>query len=201
MDKRIDIANEIINLFQSHPKVQNVFLRGSLHKNTNIDSYSDIDIGVDVSGYDNGKFSLEVPDIMRGHFDVLFFDWSPSLLPDQYVQSYVLKDTPVFWIIDIQCFANPHVSSVHKISNDFYEHLLKLWILNLKYYLRGNSESLKGIHMLGYRTFKKDVSNNSTFEILFNILLEIRSNTHPNLHPFLDQCETTILNHKSKLHY
>ncbi|QHE52678.1 hypothetical protein [Pontibacillus sp. HMF3514] len=199
MDKRMDIAIKTINLFQSHPKVQNVFLRGSLHKNTNIDPYSDIDIGVDVSGYDNGKFSLEVPAIMRSHFDVLFFDWSPSLLPDQYVQSYVIKGTPIFWLIDIQCMANPHVSSIQNIRNDFYEHLLKLWILNLKYYLRGNSEALKDIHKLGFRTFKEDVSYNSIYEILFNILLEIRSNTHPNLHEFLDQCETTILDHKYRL--
>ncbi|TFB13463.1 hypothetical protein E3U55_15940 [Filobacillus milosensis] len=50
MDRRVKVANEIINILKDYPEVNDVFIRGSLSKKSHIDKYSDIDIGIDVSG-------------------------------------------------------------------------------------------------------------------------------------------------------
>ena len=57
MEKRFEIASHIIQLFRDQPEVANVFPRGSLATRS-LDEYSDIDIGIDVSGHDNGKFAI-----------------------------------------------------------------------------------------------------------------------------------------------
>lgn len=48
-DTRKDLAQDIITAFGKHPIVRHAFLRGSLANGT-ADRYSDIDIGIDVSG-------------------------------------------------------------------------------------------------------------------------------------------------------
>ncbi|MEN2467794.1 nucleotidyltransferase domain-containing protein [Ornithinibacillus sp. JPR2-1] len=190
-DKRIDKANELIAFFRKHPSVQRTFLRGSLSKG-NHDEYSDIDIGIDVSGSDNGEFAKELPSLIQSNFNILFYDWSPSLLPNEYVISFVQKDFPVFWLIDIQVMATPHIPSLIEVPVNKYHHLLKLWILNLKYFLRGNEEAEFNIVKLAKRTLNKEIENNNILYLMSQIIKEIKVNIEPELHDFIEKCEVEL---------
>lgn len=198
LDKRIVKANELIKFFKSHPMVQDAFLRGSLLTNNIRDEYSDIDIGIDVSGYDNGKFAKELPSLMNSNFDILFYDWSPSLVPTNYVITFVFKDFPIFWITDIQIIATPHYSSLKEVPTNKYHHLLKLWILNLKFCLRGKEGTEYSVKKLVSRTIGK-VDSNDVYYLLLEVIKEIGTNVEPELHSFVRKCEKELIRNKEIL--
>jgi len=62
-DARIEIAEQVIAFFKQQDLVKHAFLRGSLASKGG-DQFSDIDIGVDVSGSDNGQFLLQGPALL-----------------------------------------------------------------------------------------------------------------------------------------
>lgn len=191
VDKRIEKANEIIVFLKKHPSVQDAFLRGSLSNGT-ADKFSDIDIGIDVSGSDNGQFAKELPSLFNSNFNILFHDWSPSLLPKEYVISFVHRDFPVFRIIDIQIMASPHISSLTEVPVNKYHHLLKLWILNLKYYLRGNEEAEFNIIKSAKGILNKEIESNDIHYLMSQILEEIKGNVEPDLYDFIEMCEVEL---------
>ena len=57
-------ADEIITILNGIPTVIGCNLYGSLSTNTH-DELSDIDIEIDVSGYDNGQFMLELTEMLK----------------------------------------------------------------------------------------------------------------------------------------
>ena len=61
-----DFANYYISLYDN------------IANNTE-DELSDIDIKIDVSGYDNGKFMLELPHLIK-KMNVVYYDFAPSTL-------------------------------------------------------------------------------------------------------------------------
>ena len=132
------LAQELKNFFGQRPKVRSVTLYGSIVKGT-ADSYSDVDIKIDVSGYDNGKFLLGVPAMLAEKYKVLYSDFAPSLAPEQYVISCALSEENPFLVVDVNCAADPHVTSVAKweLKNDPVTHVLKLWVANTKHFIRG----------------------------------------------------------------
>ena len=134
----ITLAQELKDLFGQRPEVRSVSLYGSIVKGT-ADPYSDIDIKLDVSGYDNGRFLLGVPKLLSEKYRVLFSDYAPSLAPEQYVVSCALSEENPFLIVDVNCAAEPHVASVAKsdLKNDPVVHVLKLWVANMKHFIRG----------------------------------------------------------------
>ncbi|WP_433745943.1 hypothetical protein [Falsibacillus pallidus] len=192
LDARLEIANDIIRMFNRDQKVSKAFLRGSISRPEEMDKYSDIDIGVDVSGHDNGEFARSIPSMMEKNFNVLFFDWSPSLLPDDYVITFVLKDVPIFWIVDIQVFASPHHPSLREVSVNKYHHLLKLWILNLKYWIREDEDAVKNIERLARKTFSEQLDNQGTYYLMSEVLNEIKLNIEPELLEFAHRCEDKL---------
>lgn len=195
VDKRIVIANELIAFFKNHPSVQDIYLRGSLVTG-DVDDFSDIDIGIDVSGYDNGEFARELPSLMNSKFDIIFHDWSPSLLPRDYVVTFIFKGLPVFWIVDIQVMATPHYQTLTEVPVHKYHHLLKLWILNLKYFLRGNEGADSNIKKLANRTFEQEIESDDSYYLFSKIIKEIKSNIEPDLYYFIEKCEDEL--NKSK---
>ena len=58
----LEIAKSICVQFEKIPEVNFCKIYGSLSRG-DYDEYSDIDIEVDVSGYDNGRFLKRVPEI------------------------------------------------------------------------------------------------------------------------------------------
>ena len=134
----ITLAQELKDFFGQRPEVRSVSLYGSIVKGT-ADSYSDIDIKLDVSGYDNGRFLFGVPAMLEEKYPVLYSDFAPSLAPEQYVVSCALSEENPFLVVDVNCAAEPHVTSVARgdLKNDPVTHVLKLWVANAKHLIRG----------------------------------------------------------------
>ena len=135
----VDFARELMAFFEGIPGVKKCALYGSLVGK--YDEYSDVDIALDVSGQDNGCFVQNIPAWMGQKYSVIFADFAPSLAPEKYVVSVAVDAEHPFRIVDIACEANPHRSSVTREQlsqlNDPYDHILKLFIANLKHFRRG----------------------------------------------------------------
>lgn len=189
--QRIELAHKIIEILKENESVQDAYIRGSII-NGNYDYFSDIDIGVDVSGFDNGKFASNLPDFLKENIDIIFFDWSPSLLPHDYVISFAHRGFPIYWFIDIQVVATPHIDSLREVPVNRYHHLLKLWILHLKYYLRENEESEKNILKLASGVLKNNFEDKSSLYIMDKIIKEIKNNIEPDLYSFVLKCEAEL---------
>lgn len=71
-------ADEVCSFLEELPEVNSCHLYGSLSDDSH-DEYSDIDIEIDVSGIDNGVFATKLPDILSENFNVIFYDYAPSL--------------------------------------------------------------------------------------------------------------------------
>lgn len=139
MDKRIEIANRVMDLFRAQPEVKEVTLRGSL-ADGRADEYSDIDITVDVSGHDNGRYVYKAIALMQENLDLHFFDINCSEVPEYYVLNFYPRGVPVFWQVDIVCHAEPHCPSVSQAElraiQDPVAHLLKAWVCCFKHLVR-----------------------------------------------------------------
>ena len=136
-----DLADDICNFFNTLPEIRSSGLYGSVCNNS-FDEYSDIDIEIDVSGTDNSRFVTKIPGLLSQKYDVIFYDYAPSLAPEKYLVSVALNDENPFMLVDIACTAVPHCTNVSKQElaalNHPYDHTLKLFTANLKHYLRGD---------------------------------------------------------------
>lgn len=134
-------AKEIMSVLREIPEVKSCSLYGSLAAGTD-DVLSDIDIEIDVSGCDNGKFMLMLHDLLCEKIDIYYKDYAPSLVPENYIVSFALDENDPFLMVDICCKAEPHCTSVtlEQVAelNGKYTHMLKLWTANLKHYVRGS---------------------------------------------------------------
>ena len=135
-----EFAENICDYLKTLPYVKGCCLSGSLYSG-NYDKYSDVDIEIDVSGTDNGQFVIEIPNLLSNKFHVIFYDYASGLAPDKYVVSIAIDEDNPFMLVDICCSAQPHCTSVLKQDlsrlNNNYDHLLKLFTINLKHYIRG----------------------------------------------------------------
>jgi predicted nucleotidyltransferase len=132
LDKRLSLYEEIRTLFLTCEEVGKVELYGSL-ANGGFDRFADIDVRVDVTGSDNAASIWKAVELFKGHFDVHFHDWAGSLLPDEFVVSFYLKDLPIYWNIDQKC---PTLTRA-QLDNDEVAHRLKPWAITCKYLMRG----------------------------------------------------------------
>ena len=135
----VTTANRVRTYFLSLPEVSDCFLEGSVAYNT-YDSYSDIDILVDVSGRDNSQYTLQLPALLGAITPVIFSDYAPSLMPGQYIVSCAISaENPFLWV-DIKCVATPHCSTLQRddFPYDLFTHTLKVFVANCKHFLRGD---------------------------------------------------------------
>ncbi len=132
------IAKELCDYFQMIPEVCSASVYGSI-SSKKTDFYSDIDLQIDVSGSDNGQFLKRAAGLLNEICPVIFYDYAPSLLPEEYVVSCAISARNPFRIVDLKCTATPHVRSLQReeLVNDPFTHLLKLWVANTKHDLRG----------------------------------------------------------------
>lgn len=119
-------ADEIIDILNAISVVKKCTIYGSLRTNT-YDELSDIDIEIDVSGYDNGQFMLELTDLLKDKLTIYYSDYAPSLIPDKYIVSIAIDEENPFLIIDLCCNAQPHYTTVTRqqvmARNDRISHL------------------------------------------------------------------------------
>ncbi|MDR1330459.1 MAG: nucleotidyltransferase domain-containing protein [Oscillospiraceae bacterium] len=63
-------SSEVIAYLNTLPEVKSCALYGSIANGT-ADNFSDIDICIDVSGFDNGMFMKALPQLMAKRFSVI----------------------------------------------------------------------------------------------------------------------------------
>lgn len=178
-----------MSILANHLAVRRTFLRGSLSAGGTPDRFSDIDIGVDVSGYDNGQFMLELPTMVGKELELEFFDFVPSLAPDAYVVNLYVKGAPIFWNVDIDCLATPYITTVQTVPVDETLHLLKLWVLTAKYLLRGVARAKDDLARLAPRILGSQAASVSTTAEVMSLTLEHLKQTLDGSHAaFLAQC-------------
>jgi len=186
----INKANEIISILKEIPTVKGCVLYGSLSTNT-YDEFSDIDIEVDVSGSDNGQFMLDVAYLLKNRVDIWYSDYAPSLIPDKYIVSLAIDAENPFRIIDLCCYAEPHCTTVTKqqaaAMNDKCTHILKVWIANLKHYVRGQ-ECYDDIAKMARRLSIADVDVKEEAELLEETLCWLEENHENNLYEYIQSC-------------
>lgn len=187
-DGRLALAGRVLSALEHQPAVRHTFLRGSL-VNGPVDRFSDIDIAVDVSGSDNGQFMLDVPSILGRWLDLEFHDFVPSLMPDAYVVNVYLRETPIFWNVDIECLASPHLTSVRTAPADKTLHLLKLWVLTAKYLLRGAPRAADDLARLAPRILGGQ-SGGAPAEQMSRMLEQLKGGLGDSHAQFLAQCDS-----------
>ena len=190
MDKRLEIAADVTRVFSGLPEVAEVALRGSLANQT-ADEYSDIDIGIDVSGHSNAAFAKSVAEHMEAAFDLHFSDWATSLLPSEYVQSFFIKGLPVFWNVDVQVTADPHHATLtgEDVERDPLAGFLKVWAANTKYLLRGTDGIEDNVRQYYFRVFREPPpGGRGPEQLLAGILDELRQRAAGQFSGFFDCC-------------
>ena len=189
---QFDLGYEVVNLFKDLDEVQVVFFRGSLAEGV-VDPYSDIDIGIDVSGSDNAAFTQTIIHRMQAHFDLHFYDWATSLLPDSYVLTFFIKHTPAFWNIDFDCTATPHVATLHRddvrATLNKTAHTLKAWVHMAKYYIRQQDGIEDQIRRRGEQWLPgQDTSDLSPSQIMKAILDHLHRQAGGEFSGFFEAC-------------
>ena len=154
-----EFAKDIFEFLNDIPEVKSCKIVGSLSAGNN-DEFSDLDLVIDVSGIDNGVFLTKLPKLFEEKYDVIFYDYTPSLAPDKYIVSIAINKTNPFMIVDVSCVATPHFDSVSKQElaslNNKYDHTLKLFVANLKHLLRG-MDCYDDIYKMYSRIFRRDL--------------------------------------------
>ena len=154
-----EFAKDIFEFLNDIPEVKSCKVVGSLSAGNN-DEFSDLDLVIDVSGIDNGVFLTKLPQLFEEKYDVIFYDYTPSLAPDKYIVSIAINKTNPFMIVDVSCVATPHFDSVSKQElaslNNKYDHTLKLFVANLKHLLRG-MDCYDDIYKMYSRIFRRDL--------------------------------------------
>jgi len=183
-------ANELMAIINEIPTVKECKLYGSLSTNTH-DELSDIDIEIDVSGYDNGLFMLELTELLKDQVTIYYSDYAPSLIPDQYIVSIAIDANNPFLIIDLNCIAVPHCTTVTRQQvmekNEKYAHTLKVWTANLKHYVRG-AECYNDIMKMAKRLSIKDIEVKDEVELLEETLCWLEDNVENNLCEYIKSC-------------
>lgn len=183
-------ANKIISFLNEIPGVRKCSVYGSLAANT-YDELSDIDIEIDVSGYDNGQFMLELVEKLKEKLCIYYSDYAPSLIPDKYIVSIAIDQNNPFLIVDLCCSAEPHCTTVTKQlvsgKNEKYTHILKLWTANLKHFVRG-CECYDDIVRMAQKVAIEDIDIKDETEVLEKILCWLEGNVEKELYEFIKSC-------------
>ena len=182
------IPTDVITFVESLPQVKSCELYGSFANGT-ADELSDIDIMADVSGLDNGRFMLDLPNRIAQKFNLLFYDFAPSLVPKQYIVSVAIDEQNPFAMIDLNCIATPHIETVQKsdLKNDIFTHTIKLWIANCKHFLRGIDCSAD-IQKMGKKIIKSDCKLMTDEAIIEEVLRYLEDTANHPLLNYINNC-------------
>ncbi len=190
MDRRFEIASRVVGVFEDLPEVAAVFPRGSLAARS-LDEYSDIDIGVDVSGHSNAEFAMSVRERMANAFDLHFSDWATSLMPDTYVETFYIRGLPIFGNVDIEVVATPHHATLMPgdVVRDSTAGFLKVWAIDTKYLLCGKEGIGGQIEQFYARVFGKEpAEQHSPEHLLSTVLDELEFRADEQFDEFIRQC-------------
>ena len=187
--ERKELVHELVDFFGNMPEVNNVRLRGSIVSGKT-DRFSDIDLLVEGSFSAVETFAALILRRMDNHFKVEFFDWATSLMPNEYVVSFYLKNVSIFWNVDVQLTSDSSRKSSSKFMNNPTHHLIKLWILNLKYLQRQQYDKLTVEKLARKLEITDDIT--SYPKIMRKIFENIQNQSDMKLRFFLLECEKEL---------
>jgi len=183
-------AEKIMEILNEMPEVKGCELYGSLCSGT-YDELSDIDINIDVSGYDNGIFMLSLAERLGKTISVYYSDYAPSLVPEKYIVSVALDEDHPTLVADLCCAANTHCTTVTKQQvreqNDAFAHMLKLWTANWKHHVR-NMDCRGDILRMAEKIKIADAYAKSDEQILEETLEWIEANCPEKMKRFVTSC-------------
>lgn len=188
-------AEELTALLNELPDVKKCTLYGSLAYGGG-DALSDIDIEVDVSGVDNGRFVLKLANELRKKgLSVFYEDYAPSLAPEKYVVSLALDENDPFLVADLNCTARPHRATVErgelKEKNDPVSHTLKVWTANLKHFVRG-ADCRGDILRMAERCGVEWVQHKSNKTLLEEVLVWLEAEAPAEQRAFVLSCRNAF---------
>lgn len=189
-DLRQAVAQQIVDVFLADSRVKNTFLRGSL-SGGHVDAYSDIDIGIDVSGHDNAAYCRTIIETMSREFDLYFYDWACSLMPQSYVLTFYIRGLSIFWNVDIECTATPHYATLTRqaVERDSVAGFLKVWALNAKYMLRGKADIDQQVRDYAKRALGVESPPCAgAAELMGMVLDHLQNRLQPKHRDFADEC-------------
>ena len=187
--ERKELIQELLHFFGKLPEVNSVKLRGSIVSGKT-DRFSDIDLLVEGAISDIETFATLTLQRINSHFEIEFFDWATSLMPNEYIVTFYFKNTSIFWNIDVQFISDSiHKSSSKFINNPIY-HLIKLWILNLKYLQRQQYDKLTVEKLARKLEITDDIA--PYHKIMREIFENIQNQSDMKLDFFLLECEKEL---------
>ena len=191
MNEKLRIkAEELMEILGKIPEVNSCTVYGSL-TNGKSDELSDIDIEIDVSGCDNGQFMLRLVDLLKDKLNIFYYDYAPSLIPDDYIVSIALDENNPFLIADLKCIADPHFTTVTKQQakdlNNKFAHTLKLWTANLKHFARGK-DCRDDIVGMAQKLKIANIDNKDEKMLLEETLSWLENNVADDLQTFIQLC-------------
>lgn len=183
------LIQELLNHFDHFPEVTNVALRGSIVSGET-GRFSDIDLLIEGTFSNIETFAALLLQRTDDRFEIEFFDWATSLLPHEYVVTFYFKNTSIFWNIDVQLVSNSLYKPFSKFINNPTHHLIKLWILNLKYLQRQQYDKLT-VEKLARKCGLTD-DNVPYPHTMRKILENIQNQSDTNVRFFLLACEKEL---------
>ena len=104
------------------------------------------------------------------------------MIPNSYIVSIAIDANNPFMIVDLNCIATPHCETVTKsmIENNLLSHTIKVWVANLKHFVRGK-ECRDDIMRMARRLKGVQVEDSSELELLEECLKWIENNSHLDL--------------------
>ena len=189
-----EIAEEIREYIETINEVKSCRIYGSI-SDKKTDKYSDIDLEIDVSGSDNSVFVTLIPEIINKKYPIIFYDFAPSLMPEQYIVSMPISEMNPFLILDIKCVANPHIMTLNKenfMKNNKFTHIIKVFVANFKHYIRGVECSNDILRM--YKKIYTDEIN--TKEMLIKTYEWLQMNTEEKYKKYLDNINIEEISNK-----
>lgn len=194
-NKRLEKAESLVALLRELPDVKDCTLYGSLAEGRG-DALSDIDVALDVSGADNGRFLLRLADLLRQKGLTIFYeDYAPSLAPEKYVVSLALDEKDPFLVVDLKCTAQPHCTTVErrelKEKNDPVSHTLKVWTANLKHLVRG-ADCRGDILRMAERCGVEWAQHKSDKTLLEEVLVWLETEAPAHLRRFVVSCRSAF---------
>ena len=111
----------------------------------------------------------------------------------QYVVSCALSEENPFLIVDVNCAAEPHVASVAKadLKNDPVVHVLKLWVANMKHFIRGQ-ECYRDICKMHRKSVGGELPQGQEFLMLEQTLSWLEARVPERLARYVKNCRKVL---------
>lgn len=144
------------------------------------DAYSDVDLLLIINDIAPDQALYELTESVKTKFQPAWYDFANSLMPDKFlVSTFIGGDNPfAFYDIAILNTNKNLVYDQARFENDPGIHLMKLWVMNFKYMMRGAPQFEQR-----YATMmdKAGLSPNSDYRVgFYQLLLQLKGQKNIN---------------------